>query len=127
MKPLRWIAAGLLWILAGLLGLVGGLLCVTIILLPLGIPILMLARRLFTRSVRLVVPQPVKHPAQESGKAFRSRGGDLTDAAKGGAKAARKQGRKALKNTRDAMPSPVAKVMPKPRRRLLGRIGIGSS
>ena len=125
MKPLRWMAAALLWILAGLLGLVGGLLCVTIILLPLGIPILMLARRLFTRSVALVVPKPVKHPARESGKAFKGRGEDVAKAAKGGAKAARRQGRKALKNTRDAMPSPVADVMPKPRRKLRERIGIG--
>jgi UPF0716 family protein affecting phage T7 exclusion len=123
---MRWMAAGLLWVLAGLLGLVGGLLCVTIILLPLGIPVIMLARRLFTRSVRLVVPQPVKHPAKESEKAFKGRGKDVGEAAKGGAKAVRKQGRKALKNTRDAMPSPVADVMPKPRRGLLGRIGIGS-
>jgi hypothetical protein len=125
MKPLRWMAAALSWVLAGLLGLVGGLLCVTIILLPLGIPIVMLARRLFTRSVRMLVPQPVKHPAQESGKAFKGRGKDVSEAAKGGAKAVRKQGRKALKNTRDVMPSPVADVMPKPRRRLRERIGMG--
>jgi hypothetical protein len=125
MKPLRWMAAGLLWILAGLLGLVGGLLCVTIILLPLGIPILMLARRLFTRSARLVVPKPVKHPVGESGKAFKGRGKDVAKAAKGGTKTAGRQGRKALKNTRDAMPSPVADVMPKPRRKLRERIGIG--
>ena len=125
MKPLRWMAAGLLWILAGLLGLVGGLLCVTIILLPLGIPILMLARRLFTRSAKLLVPRSVRHPADESGKAFKGRGKDVVEAAKSGTKAARKQGRKALKNTRDAMPSPVADVMPKPRRRLRERIGMG--
>jgi hypothetical protein len=125
MKPLRWMAAALLWILAGLLGLVGGLLCVTIILLPLGIPIVMLARRLFTRSVRLLVPQPVKHPAAESGKALKGRGKEVTQGAMGGAKAARKRGRKALKSTRDAMPAPVADVMPKPRRGLRDRIGIG--
>ena len=40
---LRWLGAGLVWILAGLVGLVGAVLCVTIILLPLGIPALMLA------------------------------------------------------------------------------------
>jgi hypothetical protein len=125
MKPLRWMAAGLLWILAGVLGLVGGLLCVTIILLPLGIPILMLARRLFTRSARLVVPKPVKHPVEESGKAFKGRGKDVAEAAKGGSKAVGRQSRKALKNTRDAMPSPVADVIPKPRRGLRERIGLG--
>jgi hypothetical protein len=125
MKPLRWIAAGLLWILAGLLGLVGGLLCVTIILLPLGIPILMLARRLFTQSARLLVPKPVKHPLEETGKAFKGRGKDVAKAAKGGTKAVGRRGRKALKSTRDSMPSPVADVMPKPRRKLRERIGIG--
>jgi hypothetical protein len=45
---LRWLGAGV-WIFAGLVGLVGALLCVTIILLPLGIPVLMLAKRLFSR------------------------------------------------------------------------------
>jgi hypothetical protein len=124
MKPLRWMAAGLLWILAGLLGLVGGLLCVTIILLPLGIPILMIARRLFTRSARLLVPQSVKHPAEESGKALKGRGKEFTQAAKGGAKAVRRKSRKALKDTHDVLPSPVDAVVPKPRRGLLRRIGI---
>ena len=64
MKPLRWVAGGLVWLLAGLLATVGVLLSVTIILLPLGIPVLMLARRLFVVSVRLVLPRPVAHPVR---------------------------------------------------------------
>jgi len=55
-------------LLAGLLGLVGALLCVTLILLPLGIPILFLARRLFRTAGQLVVPRAVRHPVEESQK-----------------------------------------------------------
>ena len=47
MRILRWLAAGLLGTVAGLLGLVGVILCATLILLPLGIPVLMITRRLF--------------------------------------------------------------------------------
>ena len=40
MRLLRGLLGALLWILASVLGLVGVLLCVTIILLPVGIPAL---------------------------------------------------------------------------------------
>ncbi|WP_454198609.1 hypothetical protein [Nocardia sp. Marseille-Q1738] len=43
-----------LGILAAVLWLVGALLCVTVILLPLGIPVVKLARRLFTLSGQLM-------------------------------------------------------------------------
>lgn len=43
-----------LGILAAVLWLVGALLCVTVILLPLGIPVVKLARRLFTLSRQLM-------------------------------------------------------------------------
>ena len=122
MKPFRWLGAGLLWILAGLLGVVGGLLCVTIILLPLGIPILMLARRLFSMSGRMLLPRPVKHPAQEAGKAFQGGGEDLKKAAKRGRKAFGRGSRKALRKTHESVPSPVDTVVPKPRRGLLERL-----
>jgi hypothetical protein len=95
MKPLRWLGAGLVWILAGLLGLVGGLLCVTVILLPLGIPVLMLARRLFGLSARLVLPRAARHPAEETGKALRRRGRGVSE---GVAETAAK-GRKAVRRT----------------------------
>lgn len=65
MKLLRGLAASLLWILAGVLGLVGGLLSVTIILLPLGLPLLWLARKLGGTAGRLMLPKVVKHPVQE--------------------------------------------------------------
>jgi hypothetical protein len=58
----------LLWIGASLLGLVAVLLCVTVILLPVGIPMLMLSRRMFTRSVALMLPRAMSHPLDESRK-----------------------------------------------------------
>ena len=44
------------------------LLCVTVILLPVGIPLLMLSRRMFTRSVALMLPRAMSHPVEESRK-----------------------------------------------------------
>lgn len=106
MRPLRWLLAGLLWTVAGLLGLVGVLLSVTVILLPLGIPVLMTARRLFSLSGRLVLPRQVRHPAQETGKAVKRRGGRLEKAAKRGAKDVRRKSTKATKKARKRMPPP---------------------
>lgn len=117
MRLLRGLLGALLWILAGLLGLVGVLLSVTVILLPVGLPILGLARRLFTRSVQLMLPRSVAHPVQESGKSVRKKGRkaksalpDAGDAAKKGRKAkstvsdvagdAAKKGRKSLRRGR---------------------------
>jgi hypothetical protein len=74
MKPLRWLAAGLLWILAGLLGVLGVLLSVTIILLPLGIPLVLVSRRVFSLAMRLVVPRPARHPARQASKGLKRQG-----------------------------------------------------
>lgn len=63
-KALRWAAAGLLGLLGGLLGLVGLVLCVTVILAPLGIPILALSRRLIRSAGDVVIPREVRHPIQ---------------------------------------------------------------
>lgn len=86
MRALRWTAASLLGLLGGLLGLVGALLCVTVILLPLGIPILFLSRRLFKTAGQLVVPREVRHPVQE----LHERGSASTKSAKTSAKAVRR-------------------------------------
>jgi hypothetical protein len=67
MKPLRWLLAGLLWILTGVVALLGVIACVTVILLPLGVPLLLLARRLATAAGKLVVPKAVRHPIRELG------------------------------------------------------------
>lgn len=68
MRILRGLLGALLWILAAVLGLVGAILCVTVILLPLGIPLLGQARRLFTKAVRLMLPPAMAHPVKEAGK-----------------------------------------------------------
>jgi hypothetical protein len=72
MRVLRGFAGALLWILASLLGLVSVLLCATVILLPLGIPLLMVTRRLFGASIRLFLPAGARHPLKTSGKASKS-------------------------------------------------------
>lgn len=74
MKPLRWLAAGLLWILAGLLGVLGVLLSVTIILLPLGIPLVLVSRRVFSLAMRLVMPRSARHPVRQARKGIKRQG-----------------------------------------------------
>jgi hypothetical protein len=65
MRLLRLTAAGLLWVLACLLGLVGSLLCVTVILIPVGVLLISLARRLFRLSGKLALPRAARHPISE--------------------------------------------------------------
>lgn len=72
MRVLRALGGALLWIVAAVLGLVGVLLCATVILLPVGIPLLMLTRRLFTQSIRLFLPAGALHPVKTSGEASKS-------------------------------------------------------
>jgi len=74
LRVLRAVLGGLLWILAALVGLLGVISCVTLILLPVGIPLLMLARRLFAKSIRLFMPPVVAHPVKEAGRGGRKAG-----------------------------------------------------
>jgi hypothetical protein len=108
MKPLRWVAASLLWIVGGLLGLLGVLLTATLILAPIGIPLLMTARRLFGTSGRLVVPRAVRHPLDELDRAGSDAAADLkrTVRKKGrrGGKDVRKRAAKLGKRVRDRTP-----------------------
>jgi hypothetical protein len=97
MKPLRWALGGLVWLVAGLLGAVGLLLSVTIILLPLGIPVLMLSRRLFSLAGVLVVPRHVRRPVQEARKETRKKGSEAR-------KQFRNKGSEALVWTRSLLP-----------------------
>ena len=80
MRFLRGLFGVVLWLLAAVVGLLGMLLSVTLILLPLGIPLLMLARRLFTSSVRLFMPRALAHPAQELRNSARRKGKGATNA-----------------------------------------------
>ena len=93
MQILRGLAGALLWVLATVLGLVAVLLCVTIILLPLGLPLLNLARQLFTNGVQLMLPRAVAHPvktaqksSQKKTKRTRRTARDTVEAVKPGGK-----------------------------------------
>jgi hypothetical protein len=77
-RLLRGVAGALLWIVAAVVGLVGALLCVTVVLLPVGIPLLFLARKLFTTSVQLLMPKKVAHPIKAAKDAVTDTGGDVT-------------------------------------------------
>jgi len=95
MRVLRGLLGALLWIVAGLLGLVSLILCVTVILLPLGIPLFRLSKALFGTAVRLMLPQavahPVKHVQKKAGKAKSGRPEIVEKATRKGRKLARKQ------------------------------------
>ena len=80
MRVLRALAGVLLWIVAALVGLIGALLSVTLILLPVGIPLLFLARKLFTRSVQLMMPPKLAHPVKELSKQSKKKGKAAKDA-----------------------------------------------
>jgi hypothetical protein len=105
-RVLRALVGSLLWILACVVGLLGILLSVTLILLPVGIPLLLLARKLFSYSMTFFLPRAIRHPAQE----LRKKSGDgISDAADSlglsgkKLKRARKSGRKAGKKARKAL------------------------
>jgi hypothetical protein len=71
---LRGHSGALLWIVSLLLMLVGAILCVTVILLPVGVPFLAYASRLFGVAVRLMLPRAVAHPVKTTDKAMAKRG-----------------------------------------------------
>ena len=103
MALIRGLAGALLWIVSALLGLVAVLLCVTVILLPVGLPLLGYARRLFTLSLKLIVPRAVSHPVKTTEKSVQ------------------KGGRMARKNLAAARPE--IKTMRKRGRHMAGRVG----
>jgi len=108
MKLLRWVAASLLGLVAGLVGLLGVVLTATLVLAPIGIPLLFLARRLFSTTGRLVVPRAVRHPLQELDRAGSDATDDVTRTVRKkwrkGSKDVRKRGRKLGKRVRDKAP-----------------------
>jgi len=71
MRILRGIAGALLWILAVVVGLVAVVLCITVILLPAGLPLLGVSRRVFGMAVRLMLPREIAHPVKQSRKGLR--------------------------------------------------------
>lgn len=114
MTVLRWLGAGLVAVVAGVLALVGLILCVTLILLPLGVPVLMLARRMYALAGRMVVPRAVRHPIEELDRSGEATVGKFKRKAKSGArsgaanvqdtgKTATKRGKKAAKRGKEAV------------------------
>jgi len=79
MRALRGIAGSLLWIVAALLLLVGGILSLTIILLPLGIPVFILGRKLMGVSIRLFAPRAIAHPVKQGRKSMKDLAGSSAD------------------------------------------------
>ncbi|OBJ12356.1 hypothetical protein A5623_24600 [Mycobacterium colombiense] len=94
MRLLRGLPGAVLWILAAVLGLVGVLLCATIILLPLGIPLVKIAGRLFCRSVRLMLPHGLAHPVDDLTKQADKDARSVSSAVSEAADHATKKGRK---------------------------------
>jgi hypothetical protein len=72
MRLLRALGGVLLWIVSALLGLIAVILCVTVILLPVGIPLLGYAGRLFMLSVHLVLPRSHRTPFTRRRSPYRS-------------------------------------------------------
>ena len=105
MRALRWAGACLLGLLGGLLGLVGVVLCVTVLLAPLGIPVLFLARRLFRTAGQLVVPRRVRHPVEALQNAASSAAEDLGDAGRKRGRRARRKVAKTAKKAKKRAPS----------------------
>ena len=117
MRLIRGLAGSLLWIGSGLLGLVSILLCVTIILLPLGIPLLGVARRLMTTGVRLMLPPSVAHPVKESRKGLEARRKSAGDTVSSAAAATVTSGRRGRKNA-EALAEDVGRTTRRKRKRL---------
>ena len=119
MRLLRGLLGALLWILAAVIGLVAAILCVTIILLPLGIPLLGVARRMFTSAVQLMLPPAVAHPAKTLDKKRRRKAKEARAGAADLGKGTSKKARKAV----DTVTAKTTKRSRNPlrrRRRLLG-------
>lgn len=74
MRFVRGMGGALLWVLACVVGLLGAVLSVTVILLPVGVPLLLLARKLFGTATKLLMPRAVSHPVQEAGRSVRKSG-----------------------------------------------------
>lgn len=110
MRVLRALLGALLWLIAALVGLVGLILCVTVVLLPVGIPLLMLARRLLQRAIWLFLPPGAAHPLKTSKKSTEKAAHKVGDRLSGladlgdgkGRKRLKKTGKKALKKLADA-------------------------
>jgi hypothetical protein len=93
MRALRGIAAGVVWLLATVLLLLSAVLCITVILLPLGIPLGLVAMRLYVYGVQLLAPRPREIKRKVRGKLGLRRRGSVPDDVKRAGKQAGKRAR----------------------------------
>src|SRR5687767_10615527 len=77
MRILRGVAGALLWIVAAVCGLVAVVLCISIMLLPVGLPVLGGSRRVIGMAVALVLPSEVVNQVEQTRKRL---GGEMDDA-----------------------------------------------
>ena len=91
MRFLRGLGGAVLWIVASVVGLLAVVLCVTVILLPLGIPLLMMAKRMFGKSFGLLLPRALTHPVDEGSKKMSKGRKDVSAKAGKASKAGRKK------------------------------------
>ncbi|MDQ1604059.1 MAG: hypothetical protein QOE01_1904 [Actinomycetota bacterium] len=75
MRLIRGLLAVVLWLVALVVLLVALLLCVTVIGLPIGLPLLNYARRMFGAGLRLMTSRKVTHPVQEMQQALAGESG----------------------------------------------------
>ncbi|MBO9520825.1 MAG: hypothetical protein J7518_04730 [Nocardioidaceae bacterium] len=68
MRALNILLGSLLWIVAGLVLLLGAVLSITIVLLPVGIPLFLLGQWLMRMAMALLVPRAVRHPLEAGRK-----------------------------------------------------------
>jgi hypothetical protein len=94
------LGAGLVWIVAGVVGLLGLVLSVTLILLPLGIPLLMLARKLGALATAMALPKSVRHPVETLSKKGSAMGDDAGKKTRSMASSGRKALQGATKSKR---------------------------
>ena len=102
MRVLRGLGGAVVWLLACILGLVGCILCVTILLIPLGLLVLRLARDLFAVAMRLMLPRALAHPVEELDRRTRGRR-RVTSPVKDAAGDATTKGRKSAKRGRKTL------------------------
>jgi hypothetical protein len=121
MRVLRAAGGCLLLILTGVVGLLGAVLSVTIILLPIGLPLLWSAKKLFGFSMALFLPRAVRHPAQELGKKARGGASDAADTVQSSAKTAERDGKRGA-DLADEAGDKVAQKLGKKDRSLMGRL-----
>ena len=105
MRALRMLSGSLLWIVAALLLLLGVVLSVTVILLPLGVPLFLLGKKLMGAAMRLFLPKAAAHPVKTGKDSVKDLAGSLRDSAESvtGHKSLRKRTKRSWKKAKSAI------------------------